>query len=611
MEKPSLWLLLSELRNPEIGYVIPSVAWMAGDADARFESYLESEREGRLFAETGSTVIGGHHHQQFNYLCAAFDVSILRLGRSAVFDSSVRVFGLPVIAEGDTPAQLYAALLKRTDVRRPGACFVGPGEPVSVGHSRLILTPYLFPEILHRRALGATASHSLSLKRLCATIPRIRCSAAFLSPRDLAQTRKAWPKLDTIDRVRAGDTWGRITLRIARRWKQRSRGVVFGDPPAVLSQLATHCRHARVAVYQPAQPLPPAAVQVSHYIETTSPIAAATAQLAVEIGNRVITGRQTGDGDIFEWSRHGVSIQIIDPNRPAFPAVECITHPWAKRDALETMEPNDAQLRRWARENKVLTTLVFHSGEVAHNEAMLALIEMAGWTGLKLGLGVHAARYETCPQLWELIGIPPSRGGALGLVEPLLHSGGLGVMAECHCPPALLRENCEAALARIREIAGPANVPRGYYAFMDSNLDRLDRVRGDLFSAISAAGLDYIVSSSLPGRNRILWRGRKSGCLALNQSPRVVHGASPFVRATTPEDLHTTMGSTGPGWMIATLDAPVISFAPYIWRHGGRFLRLVEEELRGEGRINVTPHVVARYARIIDSLGILPAVPTH
>jgi hypothetical protein len=606
MSKPRLWLLFSELRNPELGYVIPTVAWMAGDAGVLFETYLESEREGRLFAETGSTVIGGHHHQQFNYLCAAFEVSILRLGRSAVFDSSVRVFGLPVIAEGANPSQLYAMLLSRPGVPRPGGCFLGPRSTVSIGRSQVALPPYLFPEILHRRALGASSIHAVALRRLCAEQESIRCFAAFLTPGELKVARKAWPKLVVIDRARSRDTWGTVTLRIARRWKRKSRGVVFGDPPAVLSQLATHCRHARVALYQPAHPLPPAAIAVSHYIETTSPIATATARLAVEIGNRLITGRQTGDGDIFEWSRHGVSIQIIDPNRPAFPAVECITHPWEKRDSTATAEPSDAQLRRWSRENKVLTTLVFHSGEVAHNEAMLALIEMAGWTGLKLGLGVHAARYETCPQLWELIGIPPSRGGALGLVEPLLHSGGLGVMAECNCPPPLLRENCAAALARIREIAGPANVPRGYYAFMDSNLDRLDHVRGDLFSAISSTGLDYIISSALPGRNRILWRARNSGCLALNQSPRVVHGASPFVRATTPEDIHTSMGSTGPGWMIATLDAPVISFSPYIWRHGGRFLRLIEEELRGEGRINVTPHVVARYARIVDEQGFLP-----
>ena len=244
-------------------------------------------------------------------------------------------------------------------------------------------------------------------------------------------------------------------------------------------------------------------VAVSDYVEARSAISAEAAALAVELGNRVISGRQTCDGDIFEWSRQGVCIQIIDPNRPAFPVVETARHVWAEPPAAAPdHEPSDAQLVRWADEGRVLTSLVFHSGEVAHNEAMLALVDFAVSQDLKLGLGVHAARYETCPQMWELIGVPVERGGALGLVEPLLHSGGLGVMAECNCPPEILREHCERALARIRDIAGPRGAPRGYYAFMDSNLDRLDSVRGDLFAAITRAGLDYVVSSALPGRNR-------------------------------------------------------------------------------------------------------------
>lgn len=605
MPKPRLWLLLSTLRHPEVSYVTPTLAWMARDAGAQLEIYLESERNGRLFAETGSTILGGHHHQQFNYLCSAFRVSVVRLGPTSVFDSSLAAFDVPVIADAETPAGIYSTLLAREDVRKPAAVFLGPGAAVVASRDRLALAPYLFPEVLHRRALGAAGSSAGALAK---RFPGLEAFGAFLSTTELARSRRTYPALTMVDRVQPGDHWGSITLRIAKRWRRRSRGVVFGDPPAVLSQLGAHCRHARLALYQPAKPPPQANVVVSHYTETVSPLAAATATLARGLKQRTITGRQTGDGDIFTWSTQGVGIQIIDPNRPAFPVVGEVIHPWSRppRDNPAD-EPSDAQLRDWAAQNKVLTSLLFHSGEVAHNEAMLALIELTGWTGLKLGLGVHAARYETCPQLWELIGVPPSHGGARGLVEPLLHSGGLGVMAECNCPPARLREHCEIALERIRRIAGRENTPRGYYAFMDSNLDRLDRVRGDLFSAIADSGIDYIVSSALPGRNRLLWRAHRGGCLALNQTPRVVHGCSPFVRATTAEDLQTTTGATGPGWLLATLDAPVISFAPYIWRHGSRFMRLIDEEIMGQGRINVTPRVIARYARLLAATKILPA----
>lgn len=604
MAKPLLWLLLSRLRDSEIAQVIPCVAWMAADVGAHFEIYLESEREGRLFAETGSTVLGGHHYHQFNYVCAAFDVRVIRFGTTAVFDSSLDRFGVPVIADAPTPATLYEKLLAQTGVRAPDSVVVSTAREITAGAQKLTLAPYLFPEILNRRALSGTARQARALAALARRRRVKDAHALFLDATELRTARAAFPRLAIADRFLRDDDWGSVTLRIGRRWRRFSKGVVFGDPPAILSQLATHCRERRIALYQPLTPLPPPEVRVSNYIEQKSPIAAETARLAVELGNRVITGRQTGDGDIFEWSKQGVSIQIIDPNRPAFPIVSVAAHPW-RAPVAPPDEPSDAQLRTWAAEGRVLTTLVWHSGEVAHNEAMLALVELAGWTGVKMGIGVHAQRYETCPQMWELLNVPPAHGGAAGLIEPLLHAGGLGVMAECNCPPALLTENCQRALERIRRVAGPAGAPRGYYAFMDSNLDRLDRVRGDLFSAIAKAGLDYIVSSALPGRNRVLWRDR-AGCLALNQSPRVVHGASPFVRATTPEDIHTTMGATGAGWMTATLDAPVIAFSPYIWRHGGRFLRLIEEELRGPGRINVTPGVIARYARILAAQDILP-----
>jgi hypothetical protein len=605
--KRRLWLLLAALRDPEISYVLPTVAWMAKDAGVLFESYLESEREGRLFAETGSTVIGGHHHQQFNYLCAAFDVAVIVFGRSDIFASSLATFGLPIIAFASAPAELYQQLMGQPAARAPDGVFIGPAGAVNVAEASFPIASYLFPEVLYRRALGASTRQLGPVCELLKASGGGGAWTAFLTRAAASGLRKSGLQFQMVDQIRPDDTVGSLTLRVAQRWKKSARGVVFADPPVVLAQLASHCQHERVAIYSPAQAMSPSSVRVSHYAETVSPMARAAGDLAVEIGNREITGRQTGDGDIFEWSRRGVSIQIVDPNRPPFPVAAEVPHRWQQNPAGSSdIEPSDTQLRRWAKENRVLTSVIFHSGEVAHNEAMLALVELTAWSGLRLGLGVHAARYETCPQLWEMIGVSVDRGGARGRVEPLLHSGGLGVMAECNCPAALLQENCERALARIRGIAGQDNTPRGYYAFMDSNLDRLDRVRGDLFTSIGKSGLSYIVSSALPGRNRVLWKSDRSRCVAITQTPRVVHGCSPFVRATTAEDLQTTTGATGPGWILATLDAPVISFAPYIWRHGDRFIRLVEQELMGLGRINVTPGVIARYAKILLEQRVLP-----
>jgi hypothetical protein len=360
-----------------------------------------------------------------------------------------------------------------------------------------------------------------------------------------------------------------------------------------------------VAVYAPRAPLAPGRIVCSGYAESTSPIAADAARLAQEVGNPVMVGRQTGDGDLFEWSRQGVCLEIIDPNRPAFPVVAAVPHVWVRpRQTVYDLEPDDAQLGRWAEEGKVLATLIWHSGEVAHNEAMLNLVELASWSGVKMGIGVHAQRYETCPQLWELIAVPREKGGVMGLIEPVLHSGGLGVLAECNCPPEALGRHCRQALERIGRLAGPAGTPRGYYAFMDSDLPTLTAVNPRLYDAVEAAGLEYVISSALPGRNRIVHQTPR--CVVVNQSCRVIHGASPFVRLSTSDDLNTS-GHTHPGWLIGTLDAPVVAFAPYIWRHGWKLMEIIERLTRWPQYVNVTPRTVSRYARLLVDRGLVPA----
>ncbi|MEI6421916.1 MAG: FAD-dependent oxidoreductase, partial [Lentisphaerota bacterium] len=93
----------------------------------------------------------------------------------------------------------------------------------------------------------------------------------------------------------------------------------------------------------------------------------------------------------------------IDPNRPAFPIVETMPQQWTKPEkAYYEPEPSDAELREWAKTGRCLSTLIWHSGEVAHNEAMLNLIDLAVINNVKMGIGVHAQRYETCPQMSQI-----------------------------------------------------------------------------------------------------------------------------------------------------------------------------------------------------------------
>ncbi|MEW2444520.1 hypothetical protein [Micromonospora marina] len=580
MTRTPLWLFLAAADEPAAPYAGATLGRLALESGALFETYLESRREGSLFARTGSTVLGGGHHTQFNQLCAQHDVTVFTLGRSEVFDSSVSAFGLAVGARADTAAELYAQAYAHLGRQQPDTVFVGPAGD---------LAPYLVPEIAHRDVLGFPAGAALPPGRTVVT--------AYTDV----------PNATVVDRWGDGDDLGAVTLRIAGRHRAAARGVCFGDPVAVLAQLARLVRERRVAVFAPPRPLPPAAVRVSPYTEETSAIAEQTAKLALDVGDPVLIGRQTGDGDLFAWSRHGVCMQITEPNRPAFPVLAETPQPWSPAPAFDEDEYSDDDLRDLAAQGAVLTAMMWHSGEIAHNESMLNLLDLVGATGLKMGVGVHAARYATAPQTWELLAAGVDRGGVRGLVEPVLHSGGRGVMAEHGCPPQALAEHCAVALDDIRSIAGPEHTPRGYYAFCDTDLDTLTPAPDAVYAAVEAAGLSYVVSSARPGRNRVL--RRSDGCVVLNQTARSVAHASPFVRITTEEELREDVAPMRPGWVLATLDAPVIAFTPYIWRHGSRFMRVVDWfTAPGEAgeRRNVLPSTVARYARILQDGGYLP-----
>jgi len=555
--KPILWMFITNLRKPDIAYVIPSVAWIAEQNGAAFECYTECKRDGMLFAETGSTVIGGHHFQSFNYLNCVFDVKYILYGETSVFNSSIRVFGNEILCETDDAETLYRTLLgadfdscpqwKLGDCKQNGKLF----------------SPYLYPLIYFDRKLG------------------------FYDP----------DAPDTL--TETDDTFASFTMRIANRFVSQAKGVAFGDPYAILSMLPLLCREKRIAVYGETEPLPECKVQFSGYTERKSRLYREIAALTEKTGNRVLVGRQTGDGDLFEWAKYGVCLQIMDPNRPAFPIVKTIPHPWsmdADHHTIYDAEPDDDTLNRYADEGKILATVMVHSGEMAHNEAMIHLMDLIHSTGMHFGFGVHAARYETCPQFWELLHTKVEAGGCRGFAEPVLHSGGLGVMAEINCPPDALYSQVTTAMDKIRAITTEA-APRGYYAFCDTDLDTLQTVPAPLYDKLADAGLEYVVSSAKPGKNKILYE--HDGLAVLNQTCRAQCGTSPFVRICTVQDVHEHAILSSPGWLIGTIDAPVVSFSPYIWNQGSEFMKIVRFITQTPYIVSATPHTISRYAKLL------------
>jgi hypothetical protein len=422
--------------------------------------------------------------------------------------------------------------------------------------------------------------------------------------------KEKFPSAEIIDEIKDGDTIGAVTVRIAERWQSWAQGVTFGDPDIIYFLLATNCRERRVSVFAPRKSIHPSRIHVSPYTEERSAIADKVIHLCQETGNNVVIGRQTCDGDLIYWGGSGICMQIMDPNRPVFPILNQNPQVWPDMGGTSVyeFEPDDDTLRTWASEGKVLTSLLWHSGEVAHTEGMLNVIEFGIITRLKMGIGVHAARYQTCPQLWELSTIPNEKGGALGLIEPLLYSGGMGIMGERFCLPEDLRLHCDNALEIIETITGPDHLPKGYYAFYDSDMETFTETHPDLFKAIGESGMDYFVTTSWPGRNRVAYLDDNT--ITINHTPRTLFTGSPFVRANIMEMMKHCSPISSPGWLLTAIDSPVHAFAPYIWQKGHHMIEIADYLMNTPNFINVTPHTIARYARILLEGGFLPPVGT-
>ena len=610
MEKNTVWLFLSALDHPDACFALATTAWVAKRENVLFDGYLECKRRGDLFAQTGSTVIGGRHFQQFNYLNACADVKLLVLGDVSVFASSAALFGNETIVRADTLDAFYEQLFSHTDAEPECLLFAPRTIPAQAGEGQedfgasmhnkpaanlveLDIAPYLHAEICFSRAIAYPAENM--------AVRNVPAQFSHLPKRTLWLSQALG--MECVDALQTGDDYGKLTMRLAMRWRAQARGVAFGDPDAIRAQIPTLCMEERVSVYAPPAHKANQDVTLNAYTENASTIAEETANLALEIGNPILVGRQTGDADLFTWGSKGVAIQIMDPNRPAFSSVAYCQHIWNRSGrAFWAEEPDDATLEKWASEGRVLCSIVFHSGEMAHNEAMINLMDLCAIKGIKMGLATHLMRYKTCPQFWELLQVPISRGGMLGLVEPILHSGGLGVMAEKDCPPQSLYKHCTAALAGIREIAGEGGMPVGYYFFCDTDLETLQTVSLPLYRALEKAGLQYAISSAIPGRNRLI----QANIPVLTQTSRTQCTGSPFVRITTREDIRESGYAQAPGWFLGVLDSPVIAFESYIWEKGYRFMEILAQ-MRDNGMVNVLPHTIARYARVLQKRGDLPA----
>lgn len=464
--KKKLLLYLSRASQPENILIASTLAWLCRSKNYLFDNYYDSYHLGvhfpggdaRKLAEgqlTGGTVSGDRHFEEFYFILLNFDVSVVCL-KESIFLSSIKNLNIPVVASTDSISDLYKKVLSHFGLPLPAQLVMVGSD---FGKALKGLEAYLYPEVFYRQSLGIPASISdEELKALYQEGSKISC--IFVDEDVIDRLRKKGYEPEVIDRLQRNDDYSSITRRVGERWKDKAQGWMLGDPMLVSHWLPKACEKDLIALYSV-----PQEKIISDFKDSLSS------------KGKVVYGRQTSDKDFFALSKLNQCLQVIDPCRPPFQSVKHADYAWhtgQSQEGFYDLEYSDEELRQFAREGRVLVSLMFWSGMIREIANLYNLMDLFAITQLKCGLVLTAQSYEYMMHSpLELLTVPLERGGVFPLVEPVLGSCGLGVGIESCMTLDRLEENLKEALSRIgQKVQKKSLLPLGWWSTMDSDLEK-------------------------------------------------------------------------------------------------------------------------------------------
>jgi hypothetical protein len=699
--KPKLLLYLTADTNPRKNAVAATLSWAAEAAGWFFEVYYDAYRIGDHYGGgdpdwmppgslTGGVMTGAHHHERLYLLLHRFETTVLIDGPVA--------FG-PVLEQLEVPrfhvagiVETYQQAFQVLGLSLPETALVVDARPRA---DLAGIDAYLYPEIANRRALGLEM-HSLGegdLAHLARAgvqqlytlylgakgLKKLAEMTSALRP-DGTPANTAWPP-EALDTLQPEDDFATLTERVARRWLEScAGGWILADPTAVAAWLPEAWRERRLAIYSKPQR------RIIQRLEDE-----------LTKSTSAVLGRQYEDGDFFALSSLGLAFQLIDPCRPPFPVLRLAGYRWvsdSQRAEPSAQEPGDEQLRTWAREGRVLVSVIFWTGMIREVENLYRIVDLVALTRMKGGLALTIPALEYQPEApLELLRTPLERGGVFPHLEMLLASCGMGASIESRMPEGRLAEHLRAAQCALDRLGVPAEWrPQGWWATMDPimqpvaqprlpltpsiqprkpflqlryqspavqgtpkpppALEDEDRaldtaspaaparrpsmrrragnwvrehglrsllapyrpyefftpgpIRPEVVEAVRGAGLRYMFSKAGFGLPPTVLH-QDAEFIALNYTVGQWDGWTPFETINTVHDLRQAerhlLGAKRPGWLVGTLDTCLWAFTGPIWERAAGLHAIATFVARGgdSGRlINVTPGVVARYARLLN-----------
>jgi hypothetical protein len=654
--KPSLLLYLAHGQDPHRCAVGPVLAAAAERAGWAFDAYYDSRRSGRHFGgwdansdavATGSLVAGGRHLDHALWLTTSYQVAAVGDPGSPIWPV-VEAAG-EVIKRTADPAEVFSAALSRLGTPAPAEVMVLDAGPQTA--LKIVTAPFLYPRILLTNCLAVDVTCDSDLRRRLESLGARRFMGLFVDP----DRATAFPGgLDAMEGEVTGQTHATLTGSLARQHAAWGRGTLLGDPDLIAAQLPLAVRHRLIPLYGRPQ---------TDVIERAADV--------IRAGDDPVYGRQFDDHDFFALGRLGRGLQIFDPDPPFASAASVpvsLSCPKPTRD----LEPDDETLRSWAKEGRVLATLILWAGMIRELHCIPRIIDLVAATGLRCGLVITADTLaRATPSDLSLLAVPEERGGVLGRVEVLLGSTGRGVCTEVHMPGGELAQLLLNARRQLAESLPDHLMPRGWWPLLDAKLisaraprlswegwrpilrippgsrpaerpsgeesrarrssdarrviaTALRRHRLDRFfeawrpfdharpgpldpavaDAVRSAGFDYMWTKAAFGRAkpaRIL-----DDFVVLPFTAGDWDGWSPFYTVRSAAQVRAAerhlLRAGQPAWLASNIDSILWMLPGEVLEKGHVLFKIAQLVAKGghSGRlVNVTPNVIARYARML------------
>lgn len=600
--------------------IAASLAWISEVRNHRLEVYYEAPRSGEAYggppAKTedyfGSTVLGGHHHEQFFLANSLFNVKYAISGGSTVFSPFIELMGKKTIAQADSVSEFYDGIFSHFRLEAPEEVVMIGSD--STSSSILELGPYYYPEIYYRKAIGvASEIEETELKKF--RDMGVRKTYSVCVPREKTQLLKTLGfTVEIVDELRPNDTNRSMLIRLAQRWLGRAEGFMIADPVLVSYWTPWCCRNNIVAFHEPG------------VIDALGDRNTITDMKKV---SKVIFGRQSSEEEILQVSKLDYCFQIVDPGRPVFPIMEQKRGSFYKpHKSYFDFEPSDAELESYARERKILSSVLFWCPDIRHVECLYKILDLVAVTRAKIGIGITAHWYKYNFHPLQMINIPLESGGVFPNVEPLLCSCGLGVACEAEgfMSHDTMLSNLKKAREIVSEVTTEEFLPRGCFPFLDTRqngwklktnppfIKRVTKpsneINSEFMEALINSGFSYVVSLVNMGKPEITFRN--GDFLSINYTAGKWTGVSPYIVVSSANDIVLSekkiANSQKPGWLLSAIDSPLWLFSKPAWGYGHKIWEIVNYIKNGgvsKRLVNVTPHTISRYAKILEDKGML------